>query len=779
MKNLTCLILLQIFIVLFTSSETWSQHPPFNVNDSLALVALYNSTNGSSWTDNGNWLSDQSPRFWSGVYVTDDYDTRVRKLKLKNNNLTGTLPENLGNLTGCEELVLSDNQISGVIPAGINNMEALERLELQNNLLTSPMPNLPSLNNLTVFSIAANSFEGEIPSEFGNIPNLISLTLDHNNFTGTIPSSFTHLDQLRELYIRNSQLDSFPGDILAGMNNLTALILSNNKIAGPLPESVGNLQKIQMILLDGNQITSIPESINQLSTLTFLNLKNNRLRKIPVIEIPGLATFDVSVNNLIFEDIIPNMNSATQFWYHYQNYFGPELMVMAEIGDVKKLRWGFTEPGNQYQWLKDNVEITGANSNEYILKIVSLEEFGNYTLKVTNPAAPMLTLYTSPMNIPPLYDCHICGITPLEEDKSGIVYNELESDNNWRIKVVKVEGEVELLSPNKDPVELRGGEVLTPADRIYTGMESWVKLCFADNSSVVVQELTDVKIGTFQKRGNAILTQIWLKAGEVDAEVIEESAVKSDFKVRTPTATCSVRGTNFSVKHDSISNVSTFLVSNGIVSVVPENNPADSVLLDPWHKVTVSENGMGNVTPFSLSKIEIIPDTFVVSAKLRKIFGAIGYDTEGNCTSVEANWEAETGAIDSLGYYTADNHNGYYTITATEPVHGLEATAVVQVINGWPVGNNDLPLTGFELEQNYPNPFNETTTITFEIPLKKQVVLKVYNLLGEEVKTILNETREKGRHSVMFSNNEFESGIYFYQLQAGAFVKTKRMMLLK
>jgi hypothetical protein len=85
----------------------------------------------------------------------------------------------------------------------------------------------------------------------------------------------------------------------------------------------------------------------------------------------------------------------------------------------------------------------------------------------------------------------------------------------------------------------------------------------------------------------------------------------------------------------------------------------------------------------------------------------------------------------------------------------------------------------YSLTQNFPNPFNPSTTIQYTIPQSGEVRLSVFNGLGEEVKTLVNETKEPGVYEVEFSANEFPSGIYFYKIQAGSFVDTKKMILLK
>ncbi len=91
---------------------------------------------------------------------------------------------------------------------------------------------------------------------------------------------------------------------------------------------------------------------------------------------------------------------------------------------------------------------------------------------------------------------------------------------------------------------------------------------------------------------------------------------------------------------------------------------------------------------------------------------------------------------------------------------------------------NVLP-SEYSLEQNYPNPFNPTTTIRYSIPENGFVILKIYNAIGQEVVTLINEIKHVGNYNLQFNASSLPSGIYFYQIKAGKFVETKKMILLK
>jgi hypothetical protein len=85
----------------------------------------------------------------------------------------------------------------------------------------------------------------------------------------------------------------------------------------------------------------------------------------------------------------------------------------------------------------------------------------------------------------------------------------------------------------------------------------------------------------------------------------------------------------------------------------------------------------------------------------------------------------------------------------------------------------------FALDQNYPNPFNPTTSIQYQVSSISQVTLKAYDVLGNEVATLVNEEQPAGTYEATFDASQFASGIYFYSLVAGSFTETKKMLMIK
>jgi hypothetical protein len=92
---------------------------------------------------------------------------------------------------------------------------------------------------------------------------------------------------------------------------------------------------------------------------------------------------------------------------------------------------------------------------------------------------------------------------------------------------------------------------------------------------------------------------------------------------------------------------------------------------------------------------------------------------------------------------------------------------------------NYTPPTGYRLEQNFPNPFNPVTTIQYQLPVNAKVTLKVYDILGAEVATLVNEVQEAGYRQVRFDALALSSGVYIYRLAAGNYISIKKMMVIK
>lgn len=310
-------------------------------SDSLALVALYNSTNGDEWTNRNNWLQPgQQVSTWYGIVV---HENRVEEIDLARNNLSGSLPEEIGELTGLKTLELYMNQISGGIPETIGNLTGLTWLSLRGNQLIGTIPpeigNLINLEHLYLFE---NQLEGPIPAETGNLVKLKYLLLQNNSLTGPIPDEICNLTGINYLSLDYNQLsDSIP----ACIGNITGLIelrLGNNKLTGSIPEGIGNLTNLGYLDLSNNQLTgSIPPEIGNLTKLGWLGLARNQLTGPIPAEIGELVniTYLTLTRNRLTGPIPPELCNLTIL--HTLFLYGNQLdgSIPAEIGNMRELRF--------------------------------------------------------------------------------------------------------------------------------------------------------------------------------------------------------------------------------------------------------------------------------------------------------------------------------------------------------------------------------------------------------------------------------------------------------
>ncbi len=234
-------------------------------SDYQALVDLYYSTNGVNWTNKTNWLVGNVDN-WYGVTVTGG---RVTNLVLDHNQLTGSIPTSVGNLTALTSIYLRSNQLTGSIPRSVGNLTALQRLYLDGNQLNGPLPiELGNLLAVQEIELGNNQFSGSIPVSLGNLLAVVFIELRSNKLTGNIPASLGNLKTLQKLLLGVNQLTGAIPASLGNVKTLQYIQLENNQLTGAIPTSLGTLPALKSIYVSYNQLTgTIPNEIGNLTTL--------------------------------------------------------------------------------------------------------------------------------------------------------------------------------------------------------------------------------------------------------------------------------------------------------------------------------------------------------------------------------------------------------------------------------------------------------------------------------------------------------------------------------
>ncbi|MBN2410694.1 choice-of-anchor D domain-containing protein [candidate division KSB1 bacterium] len=404
--------------------------------DSLALVALYDSTNGENWKNNTNWLSGPVAT-WYGI-TASGYN--VTAINLRDNNLSGYLPAEIGDLTQLTVLNLNMNQLKGEIPAELGNLVNLTNLNLGNNQLAGGFPLfVTDFVSLRELNLKNNQITGGIPAEIGNLSGLTELLLDGNELDGEIPIQLWTLMELQRLELDGNHLsgslptdignliklsfleldgNEFTGSIPAEIGQLTGLytlLLCRNRFSGSIPAEIGYLTNLQELELNNNILSGgVPAELINLTNLYELWIYNNQLTDLPGLSsLPALSDFWVQNNQFTFEDIEPNAG-VPGIIYAPQDSVGSKQDTVLAAGTKITFSVAVGGSANVYQWMKDGIGLPDSDSSSLTIAAAAQSDAGDYICKITNPIAPALTLYSRPVHMT------VIGETDIEKQAEQI-----------------------------------------------------------------------------------------------------------------------------------------------------------------------------------------------------------------------------------------------------------------------------------------------------------------------------------------------------------------------
>ena len=255
--------------------------------DSLSLVAFYNSTGGpNTWTNRRGWL--QAPvSDWHGISL--DSSGRVIVIELDDNELSGTLPSEIGQLAHLEHLDIGSdwppgfsdryNRVADPIPGELELLTKLKTLDLSSNQFIDPIPDiLLSLSDLQTLDLSDNVFYGGLPPWLGSLTSLHTLDLAWNSLSGTIPIELARLSELQRLDLRGNLLHGEIPPELGLLANLTELLLSSPSFTGRLPRELTQLTKLERLSIGYSSLTGgVPPWLAELGELRILWLYGSNL----------------------------------------------------------------------------------------------------------------------------------------------------------------------------------------------------------------------------------------------------------------------------------------------------------------------------------------------------------------------------------------------------------------------------------------------------------------------------------------------------------------------
>jgi hypothetical protein len=322
-----CAAALGAMVVLSVTALTAPSHA-ISTTERNVLTALYTSTAGANWFNKTNWNDGTGTECtWAGV-TCNGGNANVIGITLPGNNLVGTLPSTLKNLTALQTLIINDNKIGGSIPS-LTGMTALQTFHLYGNQLSGALPSLSGLVALQSFNVSNNQLTGSI-STYAGLNALQSYLVGDNLLTGTIPSmsgypalqrfgadgnaltgsipTFSGLTGLRDVFLANNQLTGgIPA--LASFTQLRSFVAYNNQLTGSIP-SLSGLASLQDFSVFNNQLIGVLPSLAGLSQLQYFRVEQNQLSG-PVPAVPSpVNALQPGGSGLCFNRLSPSVNTA-------------------------------------------------------------------------------------------------------------------------------------------------------------------------------------------------------------------------------------------------------------------------------------------------------------------------------------------------------------------------------------------------------------------------------------------------------------------------------------
>ena len=421
-------LLLCLFALLFSGKAQVLEQ------DSLALVALYNSTNGPGWLSHTNWLAPgKTVGTWKGITVSGN---RVVRIDLGFNQLAGHIPEEIGSLDSLSFLNLSGDTIFS-LPQSFGNLSTLDTLAFFYAAIDSLPDSFSNLTDLNLFDFSFTQIR-YLPEQFGNLTQLKELN-GYDADLYTLPASIGNIIGLENIYLTFNKISNLPPEIfncinlkclhlnanriseipeeIENLTQLTELILGANRLtelpAGiftltglktlnfaaneliEIPSAIGNLLNLEDFQFFKNKFTSIPAEIENCVKLNFIYGYSNKLNELPscLLNLPNIGTLFLAMNALTFEDIEP-LVSITGFKYYDQDSIGQSLDTTLALGSSFRLEVLTGGAHNQYQWFKNGELVSGATNPFLDFEILTFADSGSYHCEVTNTLATELTLYS-------------------------------------------------------------------------------------------------------------------------------------------------------------------------------------------------------------------------------------------------------------------------------------------------------------------------------------------------------------------------------------------------
>ncbi|MCH8567804.1 MAG: T9SS type A sorting domain-containing protein [Balneolales bacterium] len=717
------------------------------VVDSLALVAFYESMKGDTWLINTGWLVDQVA-FWYGVDRIDeielpngDTEFRVTRMEIfpNDNNMTqcGFLPPELSDLEYMERLEMGRQFVCGEIPPEIFDLEFLIRLRLRGSFLTGEIPwdaigNATSLERL---ELEQNELEGPVMTPaIANNTRLGRITLDENiRLTGSIPNEILQLEDLDRFGADGLINIHGPMPDFSQLPNLEVLeIQFSNFDPGPFPawvQNMGGADGIERLALQETNIQGeVPSWLIELTNVEELKLGGTGMG-MDMADFPNMSFLPALVRFRIWGG---NFTGELPFW----------------LGDMDLERL----------WIS-HTDIGGDLPGGIFQNLTSLT-----LLKLRH------NQFTG-------------GLPPQIQSISGLDYLALEYNN---MEIGNIPDWI--------------GQNLTGLSKLYLGGSGVTGSIPSSLSNL--ESLSHIRLQDNPDLGGDLPSWVWnldLQALDLSyTNVNVGSSIPSELQNHPRMQKLGLAGLGLSGEIPSWLGDMPFQRTDGTRDWHPylslaDNDLSGSIPMNMGSFLTLdslnlaNNNLTGDIAMFAnigspnegaylLGAFDVSGNpglTGEIPPNMMNFYRMRVFHFDGTDLCMPSGFDTFLESVLENGGRSALTNRQMPFASVTDP--STMEFCTTSIVDDPTDGNP----YAFRLNHNYPNPFNPTTNIQYQVPDDMEVVLTVYNMLGQRVATLVNERQSAGQYTVQFDASRLASGQYVYRLQAGDRTMSRSMTLIK
>ena len=722
-------------------------------DDWRALVALYDSTNGRSWWHNDNWSNaTQTPPdaqtldSWYGVTVDPDLG-RVTELRLRDINLFGGIPTQIGNLTALMHLDLADNYLEGsVIPSQIGNLTELRYLNLWSSDLEGEIPaGIWQLTNPEVLILGDNAgLRGTIPAEVGDLTRLDTLVVSWGKISGTVPEE------------------------IGNLTRLILLELQQNELGGSLPLSMTNLTELAHLNIEGQQLCAPRDAALQAWLRGLDEYYGDTCPVQRYASHTGGRVACVDERASVF-----GCNGIDLLSHLSKEDLGAEFSIL--VNDI----WGWTDPetGREYALVgKENsvaiVDVTDSESPVYLGTLPShdpdavaiwrdMKVYRDHMYVVADAIGRSNGMQV--LDLTQLRTLDRANLPVIFEETAN--YQGIGSAHN--VYVNEETGFLYLAGSRGGSADCGVGlhilDVRNPPAPVYAGchFDSRSGRSFSPGYAHDVQCVVyDGPDATYRGR------EICVAPGEMSLNVVDvtnKSQTVSLAVMAYPQVAYAHQGWftedhRYFISNDELDEISFRDGFGGTRTLFWDLTDLDDpVLMHEYfgpvkttdHNLYVRDNYLYLSNYESGLRILDIED---ISRPVEVAY----FDTD----PVSDRAAYEYGAWSSYPYFKS----GIVVVSSME--QGLFVLQPTTLAITETEKDAELP-EDFVLHGNYPNPFNPSTTITFDLPASAVVTIQVFDMQGRAVLSLPDQRLEAGRQqSIELGVAGLSSGAYLYRLTA-------------